>query len=148
MIRVVLTIVMSMSALFGFSQDSNSTKSFNNVEVAINDISTDKGTIYYMIFDSEESFNKRNALKSSYSKITNGKTTTSFSGLPNGNYAVLCFHDVNDNQQMDLLESVIPKEQYGVSNNVFNFGPPSFDEAKFEVNNTNLTFEIELIQVL
>ncbi|OIQ35214.1 MAG: hypothetical protein BM563_12000 [Bacteroidetes bacterium MedPE-SWsnd-G1] len=139
---------MSMSALLGFSQDSNSTKSSNNVEVAINDIGTDKGTMYYMIFDSEESFNKRKALKSSYSKITNGKTTTSFSDLPNGNYAVLCFHDVNDNQQMDLLESGIPKEQYGVSNNVFNFGPPSFDEAKFEVNNTNLTFEIELIQVL
>lgn len=147
MIRVVLTVLMSMGSLLGFSQDGKSAN-LNDVEVTINNIGSNKGTLYFTIFDSEENFNQRRALQSSYSKIVGGKTKTVFKDLSKGSYAVLCFYDENDNQQMDFDDNGIPKEQYGVSNNNFSYGPPSFKEAKFEVNNTNLTFEIELIQVL
>lgn len=36
-------------------------------------------------------------------------------------------------------------EKYGVSNNATNpYGPPNFSDTKFDVIDTNLTFEIEL----
>jgi len=38
----------------------------------------------------------------------------------------------------------MPLEDYGSSNNVMAFGPPSFEESKFEVMDKDLTFEIKL----
>ena len=70
----------------------------------------------------------------------------SFKEVPVGTYAIVCFHDVNDNLKFDMMDNGMPMEAYGISNNSFSYGPPSFDEAKFEVNNTNLTFDIKLFR--
>ena len=54
--------------------------------------------------------------------------------LPAGQYAVGIFHDVNLNNKIDNNFLGLPKEQYGFSNNARAlFGPPSFEEAAFEL---------------
>ncbi|MDX1462028.1 MAG: DUF2141 domain-containing protein, partial [Marinirhabdus sp.] len=46
--------------------------------------------------------------------------------------------------RMDFEANGMPKENYGVSNNVMNFGPPQWSDAKFEVSTAPLNMEIRL----
>lgn len=148
MTRAVLVIIMSGISLLGFVQENQQKQEPVSVKVNINNIASDEGNVYYMIFNSEEDFNNRIPLNSSLSKVEKGQTSVEFKNLIKGSYAILCFHDQNENGQMDFSEDGIPIEQYGLTNNTFNYGPPSFSDAKFDIRDANLTFEIELIQVL
>lgn len=54
--------------------------------------------------------------------------------LSPGKFAIKVFHDENDNRQLDVNWMGIPKEPYGFSNDAMGtFGPPSFQQAAFEV---------------
>jgi len=43
---------------------------------------------------------------------------------------------------MDFEANGMPKESYGMSGNAMTMGPPTFNDAKFEVSNENLEFNI------
>ena len=44
---------------------------------------------------------------------------------------------------MDFENNGMPLEDYGATNNVMNYGPPRFEDAKFELKDKDLTFEIK-----
>ncbi|MEM7702624.1 MAG: DUF2141 domain-containing protein [Pseudomonadota bacterium] len=51
-----------------------------------------------------------------------------------GVYVISAYHDDNDNGQLDFDDQGIPFEAIGNSRNaVGEFGPPSFDQTKFDV---------------
>ena len=55
--------------------------------------------------------------------------------VPSGTYAIGLYIDANENEKMDTNFLGIPKEQFGFSNDAKgSFGPPSFESASFEVN--------------
>lgn len=54
-------------------------------------------------------------------------------GLPAGQYAVAVFQDLDSDNHLDRFIGLIPKEPYGFSNNVGQYGPVSFDQAAFEL---------------
>ena len=60
-----------------------------------------------------------------------------------GTYAILCFHDRNNNGKMDFKDNGMPMEDYGVSNNVMSFAPPSYQDAKFDLGDKDLSLEIK-----
>jgi uncharacterized protein (DUF2141 family) len=69
----------------------------------------------------------------------------SFTGIPQGVYAVSVFHDENGNGKFDRNFVGIPKEAYGASNNPpKKMRPPTFDEAKFSLSSQQ-SLEIQLI---
>jgi uncharacterized protein (DUF2141 family) len=37
----------------------------------------------------------------------------------------------------------MPKEDYGASNNVMNFGPPQYEDSKFIVSDKNVSLNIK-----
>ncbi len=60
----------------------------------------------------------------------------SFSGLPDGAYAISVAHDLNGNQRVDANFVGIPVEGWGVSGNVRpSLRAPRFDEAVFRIQN-------------
>ena len=69
-----------------------------------------------------------------------------FEDLPEGAYAVAVSHDLNQNRQTDKNFFGIPKEAWGVSNNVRpRLRAPRFDEASFDLSkNQDLRIEIEV----
>jgi len=68
-----------------------------------------------------------------------------FDGLQPGRYAVAIIHDENSNKRLDTNFMGIPKEGYGVSNNIVNmFGPPGFDESSFSLKDGVFTTEIKV----
>lgn len=52
--------------------------------------------------------------------------------MPDGVYAVSCFHDEDDDGVFDMYLGFMPKEDYGCSNGATGmFGPPKWEDAKF-----------------
>lgn len=73
--------------------------------------------------------------RQSIAGIRDGKARFEFAGLPAGSYAVVVFHDENDNGEIDHNRLGLPSEALGFSNGfrpgLFS-GLPSFDKLRFE----------------
>ena len=90
----------------------------------------DKGKAFLLLLDKNEK-----EISSKIVQIKNKEAIAIFNDLPDGNYAVKAFHDANNNQKLDTNLLGIPKEKWGVSNNLkAKFGPPDFKKMLFEVN--------------
>ena len=148
MLKVVAVIIMYLVSFAGHSQTINNpaeSKSGRAVQVVINKITSDKGSVRFALYDSEKNFNERKPLQAKSSAIRNGRTKVTFTGLQPGIYSVVCYHDVNSNEQFDFQENGMPLEDYGSTKNVFRFGPPRFSDSKFELRDKDLTFEIKFM---
>ena len=111
------------------------------ITVTVPNISSDKGTINYALYNKETFMLK--PLQSKTTFIENKKSSVVFEDVEPGEYAIICFHDVNGNKAMDFDERGMPIEDYGVSNNTESFGPPQYMDAKFIVADKNVTLEIK-----
>lgn len=121
-------------ALFisGFTAKAQETAkdSTGTISVEILNVTSDNGKIVYGIY-TKDSFMKKPTF-SKTAKIKDGKSVVTFTDIPAGEYAVICFHDKNDNDKMDFETNGMPQEDYGVSNNKVNpFGPPVWNDGKF-----------------
>ncbi len=138
----LLTITFALTSLFLNAQSSTETITEGTtlkVTVALN------GSGGHILFGlhNESTFMKA-PLESASSEIIDGKATITFNNVMPGTYGVMVVHDKNDNKQMDFEPSGMPKESYGMSNNVMSYGPPQWNDAKFEVSTTALEIDIRL----
>ena len=73
------------------------------------------------------------------------KLTFQFEENRQGRYAVMLFHDENGNGAFDKSANGMPLEGYGCSRNAKgHFGPPSFEEAAFDIKPSVDPISIEL----
>ena len=106
------------------------------ISVEILNVTSDNGKIIYGIY-TKDSFMKKPVF-SKTAKIEDGKSKVTFTDIPEGEYAIICFHDKNDNDKMDFETNGMPQEDYGVSNNKLNpFGPPVWNDGKFNFDGIN-----------
>jgi uncharacterized protein (DUF2141 family) len=62
-----------------------------------------------------------------------------------GRYAVVVYHDENDNHKFDRNWIGLPTEGFGVSNNpTFHLAPPNFEESAFDVNGELINIEVNV----
>lgn len=76
-------------------------------------------------------------------EIINGKSVVIFKNVVPGEYAVVCYHDKNNNGKMDFSPQRMPLEVYGSSNNHMAFAPPTFENAKFVVSDKDVSLDIK-----
>jgi uncharacterized protein (DUF2141 family) len=69
--------------------------------------------------------------------------TARFENLPAGRYALIAYHDENGDGALNRLLGMIPSEGYGVSNNPKVMGPPKFEEAAIQLDES-MAVEIKL----
>jgi uncharacterized protein (DUF2141 family) len=112
--------------------------------VKVQGVESQEGQVFVALFDSEQNFLGKSLLGSS--KPIDGNTLTfTFSEVKEGTYAISIFHDVNSNKKLDSNFMGIPSEPYGFSNNAKGmFGPPKFEECKFEIIGSNKELTINL----
>lgn len=123
-----------------FAQQPNGT----DITVHISNISSDEGNIRIGLY-TEDTFMKAAPVQKQTGEIEDGECTVVFENVSPGNYAVLSFHDENENDTMDFDPSGMPTEAYGVSNNPAIFGPPQWEEAHFELQDKPMELEIKLV---
>ncbi|MDO9276267.1 MAG: DUF2141 domain-containing protein [Lutibacter sp.] len=139
--QIILALTLLISSIIFAQTATNKSEEGISVTVSAVNALSDNGTIKFAFYN-EENFMKQPIYAKSAS-VENRKSTVVFENVPQGNYAIICFHDENNNNLMDFEENGRPKESYGLSNNNMNFGSPEFESAKFEVKDNNLSFEIK-----
>ena len=127
------TLVLSLNIL--------STKNKFSISAKVVNVSSDEGKIGFDLFDKDNFMGK--PILSFNSEISNGESEVTFTNISPGEYAIVCYHDKNNNSKMDFTINGMPLEDYGSSNNVMNFGPPTFENAKFTVINKNVSLDIK-----
>ena len=113
----------------------------NTITTAVINVTSDAGKVGYALYD-KTNFRMK-PIQGAESKIVNGKSVVVFENVEAGEYAIICYHDKNNNDKMDFEANGMPLEDYGASNNVMNFGPPKFEDAKFTIIDKNVSLEIK-----
>ncbi len=140
--HLILALALLFSSIiFGQSQSIFEKETGKSITVTVDNVMNDNGEVKFAFYN-EENFKKKPLYVKS-AGIENGKSTVVFENVPGGVYAVVCYHDENDNKRMDFYENGMPKESYGTSNSAASIGPPEFESSKFEVNDNNVTLEIK-----
>ncbi len=102
--------------------------------VELENVRDDSGQIRASIYSDPESFRKEDkALKIVSLPARAGNITLNLDGLAPGRYAVMVYHDANNDQKLNLRFGMFPTEGYGLSNNPVVMGPPKFSESVFDL---------------
>lgn len=121
--------------LFAFLALPLLTFSQNTLNIEVVGVPASKGQIRVAVYDTSESFlSKDKVFMSGMAEAKEGKTEVSINDVPDGEYAVVLFHDENGNRELDTNFFGIPKEPVGFSNaKMKTFGPPKFRECSFKM---------------
>ena len=119
-----------------------------SLKITISDIESNDGNIKVALFDESKSEAFLKKIDLAYRKkiviIKNEKAEVTFTNIPYGTYAVILFHDENNNGEIDRSSIGFPIEPYGVSGNKFVIGPPDFNDCKFKIKSSFKTISIGL----
>ncbi|WP_412561255.1 DUF2141 domain-containing protein [Winogradskyella sp. MIT101101] len=134
----ILSIALVLATAIGFSQEEDNGIT---ITVTIDNVTNDNGKVL-MSLHTSETFMKGKGIQDAESAIKDGKITITFENVLPGDYAILALHDENSNGRMDFQDNGMPKESFGMSNNVMLMGPPQYDDAKFKVEDKDLELNI------
>lgn len=109
-----------------------------DLSVRVSNIQSDKGRIGCSLHSTGDSFPMEQAALQIWQPAIKGSVECIFMDIAPGNYAIAVSHDVNENGITDTNFLGIPKESWGVSNNVRPvMRAPTFEEAKFQFPDIN-----------
>ncbi|SDG83999.1 Uncharacterized conserved protein, DUF2141 family [Psychroflexus sediminis] len=136
-IKLLLANLLVISMHYtGLAQDIS-------LNVIVEDIEENTGTIYLSLHDNAESFpsNNEKALRTAQIEKFDSTAEITFKNLKEGEYAISVFQDLNGNAKLDTNFIGIPKEPVGASKQTW-FGRPKFSKCKFSLKK-NSTISIE-----
>ena len=104
----------------------------NSLSIKIEGIKSERGKILYTVFSDNVGFpsDVGKAIQRGLVHIKNGMADIRLD-LPNGEYAVMVFHDEDDDNELKTNWFGMPKEGVGNSNN--HKGIPSFKKSVFKL---------------
>lgn len=117
------------------------TEGTGNITATVPNVNGTEGKVRFGLY-SADSFMKTAPEFSVDANVIDGKAIAKFEGVPAGTYAVLVMHDKNDNGKMDFDANGMPLESYGSSGNTMPYGPPVWEESKFEYSGEKKEIEI------
>lgn len=107
------------------------------------------GALQVLLFDSAEGFEDFKAPIRKERFPAEGQQILWIPNLPAGEYALLVYHDENDNKQLDVNFMGIPREPVGFSNAYRPRGSPTFRLARFAyAPGLSQTIEMNLVRPL
>jgi uncharacterized protein (DUF2141 family) len=136
----VLAVLLALPAV------AEAPASYGSLEIEIKGISAISGTLNVGVHDVADTFpNGAKAPLKATVKTTSNPQIITVEHVPYGVHAVSVWHDLEGDGKMATGLFSIPKEPVGVSNNTKSrFGPPRFDDAKFELKAPSMKLSIEV----
>jgi uncharacterized protein (DUF2141 family) len=144
---VLKYLVLLLSLTSNFSVKAQQDRANGNLTVFVKNIRNNKGQIGFCLFKTSLGFPKHpgRAIQRAFVKIDGNSAEYTFTNVRFGMYAVCVFHDENDDKKINTNFIGIPTEGVGVSNNAKgHFGPPKFDDAKFNLMKAGQTLTISI----
>jgi uncharacterized protein (DUF2141 family) len=161
LLLLVLLLGMSVVGASASGRDvaAASTPRTGTLKVTINGVRSGSGTIMIGLYDSNDGFlaaikhstevgllNDKGRVVGAALRAAAGSQSIVFTQLNPGRYAVIVFHDENDNGRLDENAWGVPTEGYGFSNNAEGFlTSPSFDAAGVALHGADNGIGISLI---
>jgi uncharacterized protein (DUF2141 family) len=138
--KIIITTftVFLFLLLTGFKPNGNTT-----LKVEVSNFENKASTKIWVSVFSEKDFLEK-SIQTKSVVVSGSKVTVEFD-LPQGEYAVSTYHDLNSNDKLDRYFIGKPKEPYGFSNNVNPFGKPSYKDCKFTLANSPKSISIKLL---
>jgi uncharacterized protein (DUF2141 family) len=151
--RAFLTLGAALALLlFGFTAEAD------ELRVTIQGVASSAGSLMIGLYDGEDHFraaianaanvgllNDRSRLVGIAMRAVAGTQSVVFTNLKPGRYAIIAFHDENDNGKLDENMWGVPTEGYGFSNNAEGFlAPPSFKDASVLLDSPDRAITITL----
>jgi uncharacterized protein (DUF2141 family) len=136
----------NMQVYFDPSCISSEAQNLAMLSINIHNITQSSGQLMVSVYNSHEDFMNidRAVFKKNYPISKTGTFAFSIPALPEGAYAISCFHDLNNNGILDKNLLGIPSEPYGFSQNARpKFRAPVWDEAKFWFSGQAVDIKIE-----
>lgn len=139
----ILSIIISLSSQLITAQNTS------ELTVIVKNIEIIEGTLELKL--SSDSLQYRGDIEANLdlvrtTKVTKNEMVFTFNNLPEGEYALSIFQDINENGKLDRKKFGIPAEPFAFSNDALRrFGPPYFEQAKFYVEKGENTQELNLI---
>jgi uncharacterized protein (DUF2141 family) len=108
----------------------------HNFSVEVTGVQPGKGSVFFALYDKEKGFlDNESQIATAKVKATENKVVYTFKNLPDGDYAIAVYQDLNDNGKCDRNMFGYPKEGFGFSKNYKpKLSAPNFDEVKIEIN--------------
>jgi uncharacterized protein (DUF2141 family) len=105
-----------------------------NLTVHLHGIKSSQGQIQVELYSEPKTFRKSALAQNIIKAVAKEDTVTvKFAGIKPGVYAILAFHDEDENGVLNKRFGMIPTEGYALSNDPEVFGPPAFKDSAFEV---------------
>ncbi len=142
---IFLLIILIIPSVSSFAGDKTGT-----LKVVVKGFENNSGKARLLLFtpDKDDSFpgEQNDALKRVVIDIKNKKAVFILKNIPYGKYAISVHHDEDNDGEIDTNWIGIPNEGLGTSNDAKgNFGPPSFEDASFELNEKEKKLVINII---
>jgi uncharacterized protein (DUF2141 family) len=115
-----------------------------DLTVEIKGLASANGKVLIALYDKADGWMKQ-GLKMAGAPAQRDGVIYEFKDLPLGDYALSIHHDENGNGKFDTNPIGMPIEPYGFSNDAMgNFGPPTFEQAKFKLDQDKKTVTLNL----
>lgn len=139
----IQTFIVALAIVFNFIPNN-----ISSIKVEVNGIKSLKGDVIISLYNRSDHFPKggdKYIYKKVKLKVVNNKVSYSFTGLPQGEYAVAIHHDENANGEFDFNFVGYPLEGYGFSRNFKpKFSAPVFKDVSFNLDEDKM-IQIEMI---
>lgn len=144
---VGLSAAVSFGAATALTSTARAQPKQGRLAAEVSQLRNDKGTIFCALFNSEDGFptHESKAFRLAQAKPQAKRAVCDFGSVPAGTYAISVIHDENDNRKLDTNFFGARIEGYGASNDARGaFGPPKFNDAKFEYKGGLLALKITI----
>jgi uncharacterized protein (DUF2141 family) len=140
--------IMLWALIAGVCNMSGTKVAKGRLTITIDGIKTQRGSVRIAMYNSAETFldDKKYAF-THYIPVQNTAPVQMSFEIPFGTYAISCYHDINDNRDLDKSVWGYPIEPYALSNNIdAKWRKPTFQETKitFTENQKSLNLQLKL----
>jgi uncharacterized protein (DUF2141 family) len=115
------------------------------LQVAVVGLRDEQGQVSCNLFTDRQQYPRGDAFKEVRTSIHKDSALCVFTEVPAGKYAIVVYHDENDNGHFDRNAFGMPMEGYGFSNNAAPlFDAPNFAAAAFDYDGRRLYIVIDI----
>jgi uncharacterized protein (DUF2141 family) len=115
------------------------------LQVAVVGLRSGQGQVSCNLFTDPRQYPRGDAFKEVRTSIHKDSALCVFTDVPAGGYAIVVYHDENDNGHFDQNAFGMPMEGYGFSNNAAPlFDAPTFAAAAFDYDGGRLYTVIDI----
>ena len=123
-----------------------------DIDITVTGLRNDHGVIRACMTSQEDRFPKCRGVAQAYSAAVEahaGPVTVTLRNVQPGRYAIALLHDENGNGRADRALGMMPKEGFGFSRDApVRMGPPRFDDAAFQMGETDKAMRIRMRYML